>query len=81
VVEALADQADAARERAQQAAQLARLNEEQAAAVNAFLDRLLEARLGTLERQARRREWMLATIVALIIGVAAILVSHYLVGF
>jgi putative transposase len=41
----------------------------------------LEARLGALERQARRREWMLATVVALIIGVAAILVSHYLVGF
>jgi hypothetical protein len=81
VVEALAGEADAAQQRAQHAAQLARLNEEQAAAVNAFLDRLLEARIGALERQARRREWMLATVVALIIGVAAILVSHYLIGF
>jgi hypothetical protein len=81
IVQALAGEVAAAQTQAEHAAQLARMNEEQAAAVNAFLDRLLETRLGALERQARRREWILATVVALIIGVSAILVSHYLVGF
>jgi hypothetical protein len=81
IVQALAGEAEAAQTQAEHAAQLARLNDEQAAAVNAFLDRLLEARLGAMERHARRREWALATVVALIIGVAAILVSHYLIGF
>jgi hypothetical protein len=81
VVQALAGEVEAARTQAEHAAQLARLNEEQAAAVNAFLDRLLAARLGAMERHARRREWVLATVVALIIGVASILVSHYLAGF
>ena len=80
-MQALVGEVAAAQTQAEHAAQLARMNEEQAAAVNAFLDRLLETRLGALERQARRREWILATVVALIIGVSAILVSHYLVGF
>jgi len=81
VVQALAGEIEEAQTQAEHAAQLARLNDEQAEAVNAFLDRLLAARLGTMERHARHREWVLATVVALIIGVASILVSHYLVGF
>jgi hypothetical protein len=81
VVQALAGEIEAAQTQAEHAAQLARLNDEQAEAVNAFLDRLLAAGLGTMERHARHREWVLATVVALIIGVASILVSHYLVGF
>lgn len=81
LVQALAGKVEAAQTQAEHAAQLARLNEEQAAAVNAYLDRLLADRLGTMERHSRRREWVLATGVALIMGVASILVSHFLVGF
>ena len=56
-MQALAGEAATAQTQAEHAAELARMNETQAAAVNAFLDRLLETRLGALERQARRREW------------------------
>jgi hypothetical protein len=61
LVQALAGEVEAAQTQAEHAAQLARLNEEQAAAVNAYLDRLLADRLGTMERHSRRREWVLAT--------------------
>jgi hypothetical protein len=81
LVEALASEVQSAHTQATHSRQVASLNEVQAAAVNAFLDRLLKARLDDVEHQARRREWVLATGVALIIGVAAILVSHYLIGF
>lgn len=81
LVQALAGEVEAAQTQAEHAAQLARLNEEQAAAVNAYLDRLLADRLGAMERHARRREWVLATGVALVIGVASILASHFLIGF
>lgn len=81
IVQALADEVEASKTEAEHAAQLAQLNDQQARAVNAYLDRLLAARLDTMERHARRREWTLATIVALAVGVASILAAHFLVGF
>ncbi|MBS2548796.1 hypothetical protein KGQ19_18175 [Catenulispora sp. NL8] len=59
----------------------AALNEEQAKAVDSYLDRAVKHRIGELERSARRREWGLATVVALAVGVASILLSHYLFSF
>jgi len=61
------------------------LNEEQAQAVDAQLERALQARLSTLERKARRREWGLAMIggliIGLVVGVASILIVHFVFGF
>lgn len=61
VVEALAAKAQDAERRAEYAIRCADLREEEAKAVGAFLDRALMARLAYLERKARRREWILAT--------------------
>lgn len=85
VVERLTGEAYQAEVRAEEAMKRAALNEEQAKAVDAWLDRALQSRLGEMERASRRREWLLGTIVTSIIGlavgVAAILIAHFWLGF
>lgn len=85
IVEHLATEARQAEVRAEEASNRAALNEQEAKAVDQWLDRALQQRLGNLESRARRREWLLATIVASIIGLAvgigAILIAHFLLGF
>jgi F0F1-type ATP synthase membrane subunit b/b' len=81
LVEALTNKAQAAERRADDALRRADLSEEQAKAVDAYLGRALKVQLGTVERKARRREWGLATLVGLIVGLASILIAHFLFGF
>jgi VIT1/CCC1 family predicted Fe2+/Mn2+ transporter len=85
LIDSLAAETQEAERRSAEATLRAGLNEEQAKAVDFQLDRALQARLGTLERKAQRREWGLATagglIVGLVVGVGSILLVHYLFGF
>jgi hypothetical protein len=71
-------------ETTQQAADMQRLAAEDPeilCIVNEGWDRALERRFGTFERGARRREWLIGTVVAIAVGVIAILLSHFLFGF
>jgi F0F1-type ATP synthase assembly protein I len=85
IIEGLAAQTQQAEQRATDASARAGLSEKESEAVDALLVSALKTRLAELERSARRREWGLATIVALIIGlivgVASILISHFAFGF
>jgi len=81
IIEALAAETKDAEQRADQAVERAAMSEKAAKAVDAFLDRALENRIGSFEQSARRREWGLATVVAFIVGIICILVSHYGFGF
>jgi hypothetical protein len=83
----LADDVARHEERATQAEIRARLGEEQAHAVDALLTRALgaqaeqfEGTIDQLEKHARRREWVIGTLVALVVGVVSILVSHFAIG-
>jgi hypothetical protein len=84
VVERLTGEAYQAEVRAEEALKRASLNEQEAKAVDAWLDRALQRRLSELERTARRREWLLATIISSIIGLAvgviAIVFAHFFLG-
>lgn len=77
VVDALETRVQSAESRASYAEIRASLSEEQAQAVDDFLDRSGKER----EQSSKRREWVLATGVALAVGVASTLVSHFLFGF
>jgi DNA-binding ferritin-like protein len=44
-------------------------------------DRAVARRFSEFERGARQREWMIGTVVAVVVGIVAILLSHYLFGF
>lgn len=85
LMNALAAQIQEAERRSEEAILRAGLNEEQAKAVDTQLNRALQARLSTLERKARRREWGLAMIggliVGLVVGVGSILIVHFVFGF
>jgi hypothetical protein len=85
IVESLAGQIKQAEQQAAEASARAGLSEKEAEAIDAFLVSALKTRLAELERSARRREWMLATAVAtiigLIVGIASILISHSAFGF
>lgn len=81
LIDSLAARAKDAEYRADEALHRANLSEEEAKAVDAYLNRALTVQLGEVERKSRRREWGLATLGALIIGVIAILISHFLFGF
>jgi hypothetical protein len=81
LIEALAAEAEQAEQRAEDAVRRAAMGEEQAKAVDAYLDRALKNRISSFERSARRREWGLATVVAFIVGIACILVAHFVFGF
>lgn len=76
-------------------ASLAELHDELAAgqdhltisAVEALLTRKLEAQakqfeqiIDRLEKRARRREWVIGTVVALIVGIASILITRHAFG-
>lgn len=76
-------------------ASLAELHDELAAgqdqltifAVEALLNRKLEAQaeqfeqiIDRLEERARRREWVIGTVVALLVGIASILITHHAFG-
>jgi polyhydroxyalkanoate synthesis regulator phasin len=81
IIDGLASQTKEAEQRAEDAVRRAALNEEQAKAVDAYLDRALKNRLTELERTAGRREWVIGTVVCLIVGIASILFAHFLFGF
>lgn len=85
IIDSLATQTEQAEQRAAESSARAGLTEKESEAVDALLMRALKTRLAELERSARRREWGLATIVALIIGlivgVASILISRFAFGF
>lgn len=81
IIKQLEEQTVEAGRRSEDAVLRAALNEEQAKAVDTYLDRALQARLRELEKNARRREVMLGTVVALIVGIATIFISHYLFDF
>ena len=74
-------EAEAANREADDARKLADLNAETVSAVNAYWDRMLEDKLGAFERSARQREWTVGTVVALVVGIVAILLAHYLFHF
>ena len=81
LVDSLAAKTREAERRSVEALQRADLTEEQARAVDAYLDRALQVQLGKVEHKARRREWGLAIVGGLIVGVGSILIAHFLFGF
>jgi hypothetical protein len=92
IIENLVAQANQAEIRAGEAVRRAALSEQQVAAVDAYLNRALQSRIRELElrleqteRKTRRRDWMIATLVTstvgLVVGVAAILIAHFWLGF
>ncbi len=81
IIKQLGEQTAEAERRSEDAVRRAALDEEEAKAVDAYLDRTLQTRLRELEKKAKRREIVLGTVVALAVGVGSILISHYLFGF
>lgn len=85
IIESLFSQTRQAEERAEAAKLRAGLTEEESKAIDNYLDRALINRFAELEKSARKREWSLGTIVALVIGlvvgVGSILIVHFLFGF
>jgi hypothetical protein len=81
LIDSLAAKTQDAERRADEALTRADLSESEAKAVDAFLDRALKLRLAEVERNARRREWGIGTLVALIVGVGSILIAHFAFGF
>jgi VIT1/CCC1 family predicted Fe2+/Mn2+ transporter len=85
LMDSLAAETQEAEHRSAEAILRAGISEEEAKAVDSQLDRAIQARLSTLERKARRREWGLATagglIVGLVVGVGSILLVHVFFGF
>jgi DNA repair exonuclease SbcCD ATPase subunit len=81
LIDSLAAKARDAESRAEEAIRRADLSEEQAKAVDAYLERALKAELAKVERKSRRREWGLAIIGGLVIGIISILIAHFLFGF
>jgi hypothetical protein len=49
--------------------------------MNTYFDDALKRRLEHLERSARGREWLIGTVVALLVGIGAILLARYALGF
>ena len=66
---------------AEAAQNTAQLSKEAAHAVNAYWDQMLEDKLGALEKAARRREWTIGTVIALVAGVLSIVFAHFLFHF
>jgi hypothetical protein len=62
LIDSLAARTQDAERRSADALLRADLNEEQAKAVDAYLDKALQVQLGAVERKAKRREWGLATL-------------------
>jgi methyl-accepting chemotaxis protein len=81
IIQSLASQTKEAEQRTEDAIRRAHLTEEEARAVDSYLDRTVANRLAEFEKRAKKREWALATIVALIVGVASILIAHFLFRF
>lgn len=68
-------------QRARDVERLSHVDESTSQALNRYFDEALARRLGDLERESRRRDYLLGTFGALAFGIAAILLSHYLFGF
>ena len=68
-------------ERAADMEKLSHVDEETSRILNKYFDEALKNRLDGLERGARSREWVIGTVVALLVGVGVILISHYTLGF
>ena len=49
--------------------------------LNKYFDEALKHRLANLERSARGREWLIGTVGAVVVGIGAILFSHFVLGF
>lgn len=60
---------------------LSQVDDETARAFNNLLDQALKHRLEDLERGARQRDWFIGTVVAVAVGIIAILVAHFVLGF
>jgi hypothetical protein len=74
-------QAAEATERATDMAKLSHVDEETTRVLNKYFDEALKSRLEVLERDARGREWLIGTVVAVVAGIVAILVAHFALGF
>jgi signal transduction histidine kinase len=81
LLEDIRRQVEKTNRRAEDMEQLARVDDETTRILNRYFDEALKSRLGDLEHGAKRREWLLGTIGALLFGIIAILLSHYLFGF
>lgn len=72
-------------QRAEDMKRLDKVDEDTTRIINKYFDEALKRRLDDLERNARRREWGLAIagglIIGLIVGIASILIAHFLFGF
>jgi hypothetical protein len=81
LIESLTSKAQHAEQRADDALRRASLNEEEAKAIDTYLDRAVKVQISESERRSRRREWGLATLGGLVIGAGAIVIVHFLFGF
>jgi hypothetical protein len=60
---------------------LAKVDSDTARILNNYFDEALTSRLTSLESRSQRRELLLGTIGAIIFGIVAIFLSHYIFGF
>lgn len=60
---------------------LSQVDDPTARAIRNVVDETFKRRLDELERTARQREWIIGTVVAVMVGMSAILISHFLIGF
>jgi hypothetical protein len=81
LLEGIRFQVAEATERAADMEKLSYIDDETTRALNKYFDVALKDRLEALEQGARRREWLIGTVVAVAAGIITILVSHFLFGF
>jgi hypothetical protein len=74
-------QAEQAAKRAGDMEKLSSVDDETTRILNTYFDEALKHRLEVLERVSRQREWFIGTVVAMAVGVIAILCAHYFLGF
>jgi hypothetical protein len=67
-------------EQASDMEKLEQIDEDTARILDKYFDKRLESRLDKLERGARRREWLIGTAIAFMVGVGAALIAAYLLS-
>lgn len=70
-----------AAERATDMERLSEVDDQTTKILNKYFDEALKRRLEELEQGARKREWFIGTVIAVAVGVTAILFSHFVLGF
>lgn len=81
LLEDLKKQYDEASQHVEDMEALAKVDERTTRILNQYFDEALKSRLEELEQAARRREWLIGTLVAFSVAIIAIPIAHFLFGF